>query len=134
MGYGMQQDGDDFFIPADKVSAAVAAIQGLYGSETIRDSSGRHFSWVSPGFHLINEPSALFYAWRWTVGFSPEGDINNITFDGEKLGDDNAFFDAIAPLVKAGSYIEMVGEDGERWRWIFDGKEMVEKTATVSWD
>ena len=133
MGYYMDQRDADFFIPADKLPAVVAAIQGLHGSETIRDSGGRHFSWVPQDFHTLTDPSAIFDAWRWTVGFSPAGDIDTISHDGEKLGDDNVLFDAIAPFVKAGSYIEMSGEDGERWRWLFDGKNMVEKTATVTW-
>ena len=57
---------------------------------------------------------------------------SEIYFDGEKLGDDAILFEAIAPYVKKGSFIEMNGEDGCIWQWQFNGKTCIEKAATVS--
>lgn len=46
--------------------------------------------------------------------------ITSIQFIGEKLSDDEeVLFAAIAPVVTTGSFIEMMGEDGLRWRWLF---------------
>lgn len=133
MGYNMSQVDAKFFVPVDKIPAMVEAIRNLYGGETIRDSSGRHFSWVSENFHTLTDAAQLLEAWRWDVEFDDDGNIDTVHFLGEKLGDDNILFDAIAPFVKAGSYVEMSGEDGDRWRWIFDGEAMLEKQAKVSW-
>jgi hypothetical protein len=50
-----------------------------------------------------------------------------LRFTGQKLGDDNILFAALAPYVEADSYITMVGEseDGDEfWRWVFDGQHV----------
>lgn len=130
----MSQDYSEFFIAADKVSAAVEAIQDLHGHETLKDGSGRHFSWVDADFYVFDDPTEILRCWRWEVELDGAGNIVRLDFEGQSLGDDDKLFGAIAPFVKAGSYIEMIGEDGERWRWLFDGATMVEKNATVSWD
>lgn len=70
--------------------------------------------------------------------FSPEIDkgdnIYNIDFTGDKLWDEEILFNLLAPFVKSGSYIEMRGEDGERWRWVFDNGQFKTVTAKVVWE
>lgn len=70
--------------------------------------------------------------------FSPEIDkddnICNIDFTGDKLWDEEILFNLLAPFVKSGSYIEMRGEDGERWRWVFKNGEFKTITAKVIWE
>lgn len=134
MGYCMSHMGSEFFIAAKDAEAAAEAVRALHGKESIRDCSGRHFSWVRGDFYLEEEDEEVFRAWRWDPVFDDDRNIVEVEFMGEKLGDDIIFFGALAPFVKKGSYIEMSGEDGERWRWIFDGKTVVERTATLSWD
>jgi hypothetical protein len=74
-------------------------------------------------------------AWRWDSFISEEtGDLVDLTFNGEKLGDDETFFETLAPFVKAGSYIEMEGEDGGHWKWKFDGKTMTEVSGKVVYE
>ena len=133
MGYCMDQREQEFFIPVGSLSDTVAAIQALHGSESIGDSSGKHFSWVEQDFHKHSDPARIFNAWRWNVEMDDDGNIDTIYFDGEKLGDDNTLFNAIAPFVREGSYIEMQGEDGSMWRWTFDGKAMTEKNANITY-
>src|SRR5690606_21320852 len=58
-------------------------------------------------------------AWRWVPEREATGDIVGLRFRGERLGDDRVLFEAIAPFVEPGSFIEMVGEDGAIWRWTF---------------
>jgi hypothetical protein len=61
--------------------------------------------------------------------------VIGIMFEGEKSDStEEEMFNVIAPFVKAGSYIEMQGEDGARWRWVFDGETCKEKNAEISWD
>jgi hypothetical protein len=136
MGYCMSQQESTFSIKPLNVPGALAAIKALAGSETITDASGRHFSWVDTREFLEAQtlPGAM-KAWRWFLDSDDETDeIHDITFEGEKLGDDAVLFDAIAPFVEPGSYIEMLGEDGSLWRWVFDGKTCQEKSANISWD
>lgn len=73
-------------------------------------------------------------AWRWDADTNEAGDIVDLQFQSEKLGDDKVLLNAIAPFVKEGSYIKMHGEDNSTWRWHFDGKTCVEKAGTVSFE
>ena len=134
MGYCMYQEDSDFFIKAKDKDGALAAIRALAGKETITDSSGRHFSWVSQGFEKSPTFNTIMGEWRWQVSEDTNGDVVAISFEGEKIGDEETLFKAIAPFVKKGSFIEMRGEDGLMWRWIFDGKTVKEITAKIMWE
>lgn len=61
--------------------------------------------------------------WRWLPLMDEEGNVEELDFLGEKLGDERILFEAIAPYVEAGSDIVVAGEDGKVWRWRFDGKQ-----------
>lgn len=119
---------------ASTLDDAAKAIQALHGQETIHDGSGAHFSWVNNNFHKRKDFVSLMDEWRWEVELDDDGHVCNITFNGQKLGDDMILFKAIAPFVVPGSYIEMQGEDDCLWRWVFDGKTCTEKYANISWD
>lgn len=67
---------------------------------------------------------------RWELEHDEAGNIVDLYFDGDKMGVPDEIFSLIAPYVKAGSFITMTGEDGSCWRYCFDGKVMIEKTAT----
>lgn len=72
--------------------------------------------------------------WRWNPEFDKDGNINNLYFESEKLGSEEKFFEALAPYVEAGSYIEISGEENAIWRYCFDGKTMYEDSAALDWD
>ncbi len=135
MGYCMWQSDTEFRVPADKVHAAYEAVKNLAGKESIKDSSGSHFRWVDSDFTKAKTFEEIMHEWRWEVETDDEGalDIISINFCGEKLGDDKVLFDAIAPFVDNGSYIEMHGEEGGMWRWVFDGKSCKEINPNISW-
>ncbi len=139
MGYHIRQRGSDFRIKKDNFAAALAAIKALANKPEQMgggNSTGeRWYSWVDMNELAAAEtlPLALS-AWRWEVDCSDEtGDVFNITFCGEKLGDDTILFETLAPFVEKGSYIDMEGEDGSLWRWAFDGGGVVELTGEVSY-
>lgn len=121
-------------------SKALKAIKALAGKETIKDSSGKHYSWVeTKNFVEARYIEEAMTAWRWCVTYDDSiepnaNDITDINFEGEKLGDDIILFEAIAPYVEAGSYIQMQGEDGLIWRWVFNGKTVKEVNAKLSFD
>lgn len=123
MGYCIEQRDCKFYVVDEE--AALAAIKELAGKETMGPG---HFSWVDTReFMAADTFEEAMDAWRWETNLYQK----YILFNGEKLGDDKLLFDAIAPYVEAGSYIEMQGEDGAIWRWIFDGKTCREVTAKI---
>ena len=134
MGYCIVLENSEFRIKTLDLAKAAQAIRGLHGSETIGDSSGRHFSWVDKGFHLLDGIDNLLKAWRWAPEFADDGSICGLEFEGEKSGDDEILFGALAPFVVADSFLMFLGEDGDRWRYLFDGKGMEIQYAKVVWE
>jgi hypothetical protein len=69
--------------------------------------------------------------------FEPEtdadGNIVNLDFVGEKLRDHEKMCRQIASCVENDSYIEMRGEDGAMWRWVFRNGECHEIEAVIRW-
>lgn len=143
MGYCMQQRNSIFTIEKENVPKALEAIKKLVekvdmlgggGSYGPNGKTSSHYSWVDTLSFLKAETfQKAMEEWRWDVEVDATGEVNNIYFRGEKLGDDKILFDAIAPFVEKGSFIEMDGEDGTLWRWNFDGKHCVEKSPQITW-
>ena len=122
MGYYMTQRETIFFIDRFNLVNVEKAIRDLEPGSWVTESREKDYL------------EQLFQNWRWSVEFDTAGNINNIMFEGEKLGDEKKFFNAIAPFVRKGSYIEMTGEDGSLWRWEFDGSMCIENVPNISWD
>lgn len=133
MGYRMTQEDASFRIAKSKRRAALAAIQRLRGNETVKDDSGPHFSWVDNRFYTIRSLDKMLEEWGWLIQVDEAGDVVDIEFTRSKIGDEQILFTAIAPYVDAGSFIEMVGEDGARWRWTFNGDTCEEVYAETVW-
>lgn len=125
MGYCMHSVDCQFEIPTGPgADYALAAIR-------ILGSDGH--SWIDRVD--TSDLGRAFDSWRWQVELNGDGSawiLHN--FEGEKAGSDMALFEAVAPFVKPGSYIEMCGdEDGASWRWVFDGISVKEKYPEVTW-
>ena len=132
MGYCMNQRDSDVRIKAENVAAALAAILRMYEP----DESGGYqtYSWIDRS--SVQNSTTLreaLRAWRWQAYERENGDIYDFVFDGEKLGNDMELFRAIAPFVEHGSYIEMVGEDDSRWRWVFWRGGLREEYPEIIW-
>jgi len=131
MGYQMTQEYTQFRIDNKNHKDTLRAIKALAGKETCGD----HFSWVDThGFLEANTLAKAFDAWRWEVNIDEDCNIVGIQFCGQKLGDDAILFKTIAPFVKPGSYIEMRGEDGLMWRWLFEESGFREQGAKIVWE
>lgn len=129
MGYCMSQQETVFKIKRENHINALDAIKKLSGEETY----GNRFSWVGD-FSKTKTLSGALECWRWEPIQDEHYNIVDINFCGEKLGDDFTLFQAIAPYVESGSMIEMLGEDGAHWRWVFDGKTCKEQYAKLVWE
>ena len=143
MGYCMDQTDSKFHIPASKFTDALAAVKALM-LDTASMSGG---SWtggdkVERWYALVNTESVLeaetltdaLYAWRWRAYTNDSEDIAIIYFHGEKSGQDDILFKAIAPYVTAGSHVAMHGEDGAVWRWYFDGTNCIKQKGKVVYE
>jgi len=78
--------------------------------------------------------SEALFVCGWHPKTDQDGNINNIWFANELLGSELKIFNAIAPVVQDGSFIEMEGEEGHLWRWVFEDKHCKEELPTVIWE
>ena len=133
MGYDVFQGNSRFSVPKAGHELALDRLKSVAGCEPIADSSGPHFSFIDQSaFGRAVELVGALHAWRWEAEQAEgDGSIVGIQFLGEKLGDEDLLFSAIAPHVEAGSFIEMIGEDGAFWRWVFDGQYVYKVFANV---
>jgi len=133
MGYCINQVGGNFDIKAGNVEAAAQALRDMPNPGKDHWPPNR-YSWMSDDWQEAGDLSNLLDEWRWEADVDHDngGAIIGLNFHGEKAGDDLAMFQAIAPHVEPGSYVEMTGEEGERWRWTFDGETCKEVQANIS--
>lgn len=136
MGYCMSLEDAEFYIPKSNHEAALKKLKELMKRTDLMGGSSsagqKWFSWVDTDEVMgAKTLAAAMEAIRWPVEHDDEGNITSIGFAGEKLGEDEHFFNAIAKFVNDGCFIEMSGEDGARWRWIFSGGKVIEKSPKV---
>jgi hypothetical protein len=122
------------FVDAKDVEPALAAIKALHGQETTGCAGAKHFSFVRPEAFLHAQSLGDALAeWRWVAEPAPDGSIAIVDFTGQSFGDEDLLFAAIAPFVRPGSYIDMAGEDGAMWRWLFHDRAVYVLPATVTY-
>lgn len=122
MGYCAVQLESQFEMKVEDLPKALSAILAL------------RLSWMNHDFYKINNFDDMMARWDWEVQRDDSGNVDEIEFWGEKLGDDEELFKAIAPFVKEGSFIEMSGEEGHRWRWSFDGTTCVSQEGKTTYE
>lgn len=125
----------EFHIAREFQASALEAVSELMGSKPDGTSSNRHFAFVKE-LELITGHSLAdtLRAWRWLVELDSDGNIQSIDFTGEKRGDDEMLFGAIAPYVRPGSHIVMACDNGEVWRWFFDGQIVRRQPGQITFD
>lgn len=134
MGYWIEQRDSNFLLPEANHEKALKALQEL--AKKAADGEVNSLDWIAPS--AIIEAKTIkeaLVAIRWEPSIYDEtGDVIGLEFTGQKSGSDLQLFNAIAPFVEAGSYIEMQGEDGAVWRWVFDKGRCTEKYGRVVFD
>jgi hypothetical protein len=151
MGYCISQRDCKFVIKAANKSAALKAARALAPVGESRGGGGnrteRWFMWMNGrDLRAATSLEQMLEWWRYAPTFAKnrpkeftapvidaDVDIIGVDFQGEKIGEEKFLWNALAPFIEPGSYIEMQGEDGERWRWTFDGKTCTEIQAKVTW-
>ena len=127
MGYYMSNIGCDFTIKKENKQKALDLLKQL--------DKQRNLNWIIKGAITKAETlSEAFEKCGWTIEEDDDGEVISIYFDGEKLGDEDAIFSAIASAVENDSYIEMGGEEGDRWRWWFRDGICKVVNAKIIWE
>jgi hypothetical protein len=147
-------------IPGEKVGEAIKALTALMKGVSEHGSGGSWadgerkevwFSWVGTEEVLAalrqkNLAKALD-AWRYEaeaeeipdlekladLDRTPFSEVRVVYFNGEKWGDDEKLWAALAPFVAEGSSIEWRGEDDAHWRYLFTEGRLVEQHGEIVW-
>lgn len=130
MSYCMQQRAQQFSMKPESKAKALEAIKNAVREQVRRSNASHEDHSFVEAMNQTNTLEEAMAAWGWQLD-----DVGNGKYDIECLGnnlcDDRQLFDAIAPFVVAGSFIEMSGEDGTLWRWYFDGEQCEEQLGHV---
>lgn len=127
MGYYIEMTESKFIIKKENFEKALKSLKAVFIPENMNccDYIGGekypHFSWVDT--RTVLESTNLVEALeeiRYVPQYNQNGDICNVEFIGQKYGDEEIFFRALAPYVEAGSYLCFKGEDGNKWKWVFN--------------
>ena len=145
MGYCITMDISRLTISLENVPKALKAINALHkdqktvvkngggGMSTCGGNTSYSYSWVdqppSGGFKTLEE---AFEAWRYSA-VNEDGTCVVEFFTGEKLGNCDVLWKAIAKYVNPKAEIRCRGEDGAQWRWIFKGGKFKEQSGEVIW-
>src|SRR5688572_10584762 len=102
MGYWMYLLRADVFIPRQAQDQALRAVREL--AQSPHGAAPSAFAWVDmPGLEAATTLPDALAAWRWIVlDEDDEGNITELDFTGEKLGDEDTLFRTLAPYVREG--------------------------------
>ena len=143
MGYYARATEIDLTIPAEKVmdafSAAIAmnTDPALQGKKTGNSYTGqRWFSWVSDNYHetardLIDVVDTEF---RFEDSYYDDKGNFHLGYFNSKMGHEKVLFEALAPFVEDGSFVEWRGEDEAHWRWNFQNGTLAEQVGKIVWE
>ena len=119
MGYSIFMTNVRFFIAEDNKYNAYRAFKASPLASAIRVP-----------IHSIEDTLDYF-------GYTAENDLEDniigLEHTKDKLHDEEDLFFVIAPYVRSGSFIEMLGEDHYMWRWVFNDGTLEKITPKIEW-
>ncbi len=135
MGYLIYQVETEFFIPKNFKFEAFISIKNLV-KNSVENKNEISFVEMSE-IECAETLEEVLAALRWIPENNESGDIIEVNFTGEKLGDDYQIFESIAGSVENESFITLIGDDGETmklWRWLFLDGNITEKQGKLIFD
>lgn len=128
MGNTLHQFETDFFIAKEFKPEALALLKNFTENKD-------NLAFVNQS-EIVSAPELeeALTALRWIPENNENGDIVEINFEGEKLGDDYQMFDSIAKVVRNGSYITALTNNGENskiWRWLFLNEKLTAREGKL---
>lgn len=129
MGYCISVDSENFSFDKNKSNEILKSVK-----EAVQNKQITECRWTNANSLLYSDNiTELFDEMRFEV-FEKDQDIYGIDFFGEKYdGCEEQFFKAIAPHINDG-YLEYIGEDGDKWRYIFKNGECKEVYPKIIWE
>lgn len=121
MGYNVRITDSDFFIYYDHHKTLAQLLKNNFPKEfgdcrTNLDSIMSEIGWKFKYDKNNDDIIGVCYQWE---GYYPEH---------------LAIFDFMACWVEQESYIEFASENGEKWRWVFDGENAKEIKPKIIWE
>ena len=133
MGYYIRLIESTVFIPNENLEEAYQCMCRLNDSHDHLKTGGgwsegkqiqRWFAWMNENYpEKCKDAVAVLEELGFEVDATPEGIL--ITEFDRKVGSEDLFFRAITHLIKDDTYITWLGEDGEKWAWVFLGGKML---------
>ena len=129
MGYCISVDSENFSFNKNKSNEILKSVK-----EAVENQQITKCRWTNANSLLYSDNiTELFDEMRFEV-FEKDQDRYGIDFFGEKYdGCEEQFFKAIAPHINDG-YLEYIGEDGDKWRYIFKNGECKEVYPKIIWE
>lgn len=130
MGYEISVDAEMFSFDRNRVDDIAAAIKNGIINKEIKNSC-----WASLKRILnLDTLEEMFDEFGFYMYLNESNDTYKIEFSREKLDEfEEELFKCIAPYVNDG-YLEYLGEDGEKWRYVFKDGVCKEIYPRVEWD
>ena len=132
MGYYVKIRIKNLIIPAENVKAAHTALKELWTDKPTgwllkqREATfdgledWRGYAWVhyrQGGWpNLVEE----LQSWPFNAHQCPNGSVKMTSYRGEKWGDQEVLFRALAPFVRGKATIHVIGEEGNEYHYLFD--------------
>ena len=132
MGYYVHQADARFRIKRENIPAALDAIKKLFEPDREEEQRPR-YAWVDEDCAKASTLEEALEFWGIEAHLDDNGDVDEVIRGREKLGDELTLFTVLAPFVEHESYIEFVGEDDNRWRWVFLWGECREEYPSIVW-
>lgn len=133
MGYYVTITDSQFLIPERRdVLAAIYEMDTKFHEAKRGNANGtRYFIGASADLKTFKTVGAVFSH----LGFDIYEDDGYVAIEGYngKAYQEDLFLAVVAPFVMDGSFIEWVGEEGERWRHSVHEGRLVTQAGTVVW-
>ena len=123
MGYYIEQVDGSIELPLRNANFAVDAIKKWMRDERKMDDWNRY-----------DKIEDLAVEFNMIATFNTDLSEYLIDNEGEKLWDQREFLSVIAEFCNEGSYIEISGECGDRWRWLVKDGQLYEVNPSIDWN
>ena len=129
MSYSVDVTVSKFRMTVENQKAALAALKSA-GPEAWKT----HWS----NGPILDERTGRLDQWledcEWIAELDSDYALVRLDREHETLaGNEEAMFGVLAPFVEPGAVIEFLGEDGDRWRYVFDGKTVAVQKGKTNW-
>ena len=124
MGTCVTMEFYDVEIPKDKIPQA---------AQILTDMDTRIYSWIRQRYSRTGDIRQMLREWRYETEYDVNSNIVITEFTGEKIGDDDLLWRALAPCLKNWSFITLDME-GEHYKWEFDNGQMRKYIGGIVYD